>query len=239
MSTKKNNSSVDFAGREKQTSIVSRFITEEETGEQEEIINAAEDIEETEAGEAEALPEPEEPGETIEAPETTDAEENIKLKSEIEFLTYQFDMMATQLGNIQSKLNANAAESESAEEPKEAAPAPRYYLKNTLEDAVLEEVTASLKHISNMCKCDKCFYDICAIALNSFPSHYATSVQGELIRKANNLVNIEMRTKITNAVFSAIEIVRKSPMHEDSPGSPARYAPQTKRIGEIVSKPKK
>ncbi|MCL2095538.1 MAG: late competence development ComFB family protein [Oscillospiraceae bacterium] len=118
----------------------------------------------------------------------------------------------------------------------------KYYLKNTLEDAVIEETVASLKHIPDVCRCEKCFYDICALALNEFPSYYATSEQGELIRKANNLLNIEMRTKITAAVFKAVELVKQTPMH-DAPvydastrnrSEPAEF----RRIGEIIPKPK-
>lgn len=113
----------------------------------------------------------------------------------------------------------------------------KYYLKNTLEDAVVDEVKASLKHISDVCKCDKCFYDICAIALNVFPSHYATSEQGELIKKAYSMLNIEMRNKISKAVFSAIEMVKKSPMHDDIFFDPPVYEPAEPRtIGAIVSK---
>ena len=90
---------------------------------------------------------------------------------------------------------------------------PQHYLKNTMEDAVIDEVIAALKHMPGVCKCEKCFYDMCAIALNSSPALYATSEQGELFGKASAMLNIEMRNKISSAVFDAIDKVKKIPMH--------------------------
>lgn len=92
---------------------------------------------------------------------------------------------------------------------------PRYYLKNTIEDAVIDEVIAALKHMQGICKCEKCFYDMCAIALNSFPALYATSEQGELFGKANSILNIATRNKISSKVFAAIDKVKKTPLHKD------------------------
>ena len=90
-----------------------------------------------------------------------------------------------------------------------------YYLKNTMEDTIIDEVAAALKHMPDACKCGKCFFDICAIALNSFPSnYYATSEQGELFKKVDALLNLDMRKKISGAVFDAIEKVKNKPDHE-------------------------
>ena len=101
---------------------------------------------------------------------------------------------------------------EPAPEP-EINPPPKYYIKNAMEDAVIDEAKSALKHMTNICKCDKCFYDVCAIALNTFPASYATSEQGELFKKAIALLNVETRNKISAAVFDAIEIVRDNPIH--------------------------
>jgi len=95
----------------------------------------------------------------------------------------------------------------------EIAPPPKYYLKNAMEDAVIDEARAALKHMTDMCRCEKCFYDVCALALNTFPASYATSEQGELFRKAVNLLNAETRNKIVAAVFDAITIVKENPIH--------------------------
>ena len=106
-----------------------------------------------------------------------------------------------------------AAKTPEPEPAPEIDPKPKYYIKNAMEDAVIDEAKSALKHMANICKCDKCFYDVCAIALNTFPASYATSEQGELFRKARVLLNAETRNKISTAVFDAIEIVRDNPTH--------------------------
>ena len=95
----------------------------------------------------------------------------------------------------------------------EMNPPPKYYIKNAMEDAVIDEAKSALKHMSDICKCDKCFYDVCAIALNTFPASYATSEQGELFKKAGVLLNAETRNKISAAVFDAIKTVKDNPIH--------------------------
>ena len=126
----------------------------------------------------------------------------------------------------------------SAEISAEPEVKPKYYLQNAIEDAVIDEVAAALKHMRDVCKCEKCFYDICAVALNSFPPHYATTEQGELLTKVNTLLNAETRTKLTTAVFNAIDIVSKNPLH-NAPvyNVPVQIIPvESRRIGAIVSK---
>ena len=88
-----------------------------------------------------------------------------------------------------------------------------YFFKNTMETVVIEEAATTVKHMSNICKCGKCFYDICAIALNAIPSHYVTTERGELLQKATTLLNIENLTKISTEIFRAIDIVRNHPSH--------------------------
>ena len=89
----------------------------------------------------------------------------------------------------------------------------RFLFKNTMEETVLTEVTMALKHKSDMCKCEKCRCDICAIVLNSLPQSYATTEQGTLMGKARVLLNYEARNKISSEIFKAIDIVKNNPMH--------------------------
>lgn len=97
------------------------------------------------------------------------------------------------------------------EEKSEASP--QFYLKNALEESVLEEVSATLKHMRDVCKCEKCFYDICALVLNAIPPQYATTEQGELLEKANILLNIQTLNVLSNEIFKAIETVKQNPRH--------------------------
>ena len=89
----------------------------------------------------------------------------------------------------------------------------KYHLKNTLEDTVISEVSAKMKNIPDVCKCEKCFYDICAIALNALPPHYTTTEQGHLMQKTNTTLNLELHGRMLIEIIKAIELVTKSPKH--------------------------
>jgi hypothetical protein len=104
---------------------------------------------------------------------------------------------------------------EAPETPKtgQAAETQAYYFKNTMETAVAEEAAAAIKHVRGACRCEKCFCDICAIVLNTLPPNYATTTQGELFKKAETLLNINTREKVSAAVLEAIDKVMKNPAH--------------------------
>ena len=89
----------------------------------------------------------------------------------------------------------------------------RFYFKNTLEDAVAEEVEAALKHIKNICKCDRCFADICAVALNSLTPHYVTTAMDELYHRVS-LLDIKKQIEIFDKVYDAIDTVKNNPSHK-------------------------
>ena len=89
----------------------------------------------------------------------------------------------------------------------------KYLFKNIIEDEVITEVAEKIKLIPDVCKCEKCFCDICAIVLNNIPPQYTTSEQGDLIGKANSLMNFEMRSRIAIEIFKAIELVSNNPRH--------------------------
>ena len=88
-----------------------------------------------------------------------------------------------------------------------------YYFVNTMEEAVVNEVEATMKNTKGMCKCRRCFSDVCAIVLNSVKPHYVTSNIGELYDKAA-LLNIVNLSKISVEVFRAIDIVKDKPSHD-------------------------
>ena len=117
---------------------------------------------------------------------------------------------------IQTEPVAEVAEEIPAKEKPQKPQEPQivFKLKNTMEETVVTEVTAALKHMSGICKCEKCFWDICAVVLNTIPQHYATTEQGDLMGKARALLNFEMRGKISGEVFKAIELVKQNPTHK-------------------------
>ena len=158
--------------------------------------------------------------------------EDISIEDKVETLQSQVNKIESQFERLENKINkienpqADSAGAETAavkpgkEDVLQDIPETlfdenfgNYFFKNTMETVVIEEVATTMKHTSNICKCGKCFYDICAIALNNIPSHYATTEQGELMQKANTLLNIENLSRISAEIFKAIEIVRNYPSH--------------------------
>jgi len=89
---------------------------------------------------------------------------------------------------------------------------PKYILFNAMEEAVREEVKATISNV-NICRCDKCYYDICALVLNNLPPQYVTSQEGVLFKKAAALLSMETLTKISGDIFDAISKVKNNPSH--------------------------
>jgi len=162
--------------------------------------------------------------------------EDISIEDRVDNLHFQVQKIESQFERLENKINKietphinlnKSAETEPAVKPEEPQniqdrpeiPEPdsrnfdSYFFKNTMERVVIEEVATTMKHTANICKCGKCFYDICAIALNNIPSHYATTEQGELMQKAHTILNIENLSKISTEIFKAIDIVRNYPSH--------------------------
>jgi competence protein ComFB len=89
---------------------------------------------------------------------------------------------------------------------------PKYILFNAMEEAVKEEVRATMANV-NICRCDKCYIDICALVLNNMIPQYATSQEGILMKKASTLLSMETLTKLSGEIFSAIDKVKNKPDH--------------------------
>ena len=87
----------------------------------------------------------------------------------------------------------------------------KYVLMNVTEELVKKQVSEVMKH-TDMCQCEKCFLDTCAIVLNSLKAHYVTTRKGELLTRltASELQN---KTDMAFSVLSAIRRVKNSPNH--------------------------
>ena len=89
----------------------------------------------------------------------------------------------------------------------------KYVFANALEEVVFENVRSAIARDGEMCKCAKCYYDVCAVALNSLgASKYVTSSQGSLMSKAavsgmreSGIMSVE--------IIKAINLVKCSPNH--------------------------
>ncbi|MDR2305543.1 MAG: late competence development ComFB family protein [Treponema sp.] len=87
-------------------------------------------------------------------------------------------------------------------------------LKNEAENMVLTELEEQLASYPGViCRCNECVVDMAAISLNSIKPLYRFSLLGTLY--AVQTINEEdYRKGIEEAVFRAIEKVRRNPAHD-------------------------
>lgn len=80
----------------------------------------------------------------------------------------------------------------------------------------LDDMLAKL----DCCKCEKCYLDMLAFALNNLKPMYVNSKEGELFSKVKSM-SYQNTVDIDVAVASAINIVSSSPRHETAPSDNA------------------
>ena len=87
-------------------------------------------------------------------------------------------------------------------------------LINEAENLVITELDRQLDNYSEpICKCNDCVVDMAAMALNSVKPLYRVSLLGSLYT-AHAMDEKSYATSVREAVFSAVEKVRKNPSHE-------------------------
>ena len=86
-----------------------------------------------------------------------------------------------------------------------------YLLVNTTEQVVRKKVRELMEQL-DMCQCEKCFLDTCAMVLNQMSSHYVTTRKGELLTllDANGF---QYRTNLTVCVLQMLKRVKEQPKH--------------------------
>ena len=84
-------------------------------------------------------------------------------------------------------------------------------ITNCMEISV-KECLDKLIEESNGCKCEKCRYDMMAIALNNLQPYYGTTHLGEVITKIKNMEQ-QSEANIVVEVTKAIKKVHMSPKH--------------------------
>ena len=91
------------------------------------------------------------------------------------------------------------------------------HLKNEAENLVIKELDRQLETYSKpICRCNDCVLDIAAMALNAVKPLYRVSLLGSLYT-AIAMDQKAYASSIRDAVFGAIEKVRKNPSHEVPP----------------------
>jgi competence protein ComFB len=96
-------------------------------------------------------------------------------------------------------------------------------LENEAEKLVQAELGRQLEaHAEPVCTCNECVLDMAAMALNSVKPLYRVSLLGT-IYASRAMDEKEYATSLREAVFNAVEKVRKNPAHdpasENEPGT--------------------
>ena len=87
-------------------------------------------------------------------------------------------------------------------------------LKNEAENLVLKELERQLESFTEpICRCNDCVVDMAAMALNAVKPLYRVSLLGSLYT-SHAMDEKEYAAKVREAVFNAIEKVRKNPSHD-------------------------
>jgi competence protein ComFB len=86
------------------------------------------------------------------------------------------------------------------------------HLLNVLEEIVKLKVEETIKSI-DMCKCDRCKLDACAMALNVLPQKYVTTSKGNLFSRVD-MISAEFQMEIQIEVLKALKAVKEAPRHK-------------------------
>lgn len=85
-------------------------------------------------------------------------------------------------------------------------------IKNYMEDCVLDLMNPVINEMK-VCKCEKCKYDIMAIALNQVKPKYVVTKKGSMYTKIEMLQN-QFNVDLIATITQAVEIVSKNPRHD-------------------------
>ncbi len=86
-----------------------------------------------------------------------------------------------------------------------------YVLVNIVE-AVVREKTRELIKTMDMCCCEVCYLNACAIALNSLKQLYVTTYKGALLSKIST-IGVGYQAVLICEIIKALMIVKASPRH--------------------------
>jgi len=98
--------------------------------------------------------------------------------------------------------------------PQGAFEMPKQY-KNYMEQVVEKALAEYLKNEKDICTCDQCFSDMCAMALNQMKPHYATTARGAAFLDSEQK-NIAFVVQVVSSIKGAAGKVRQTPRHPAS-----------------------
>ena len=85
-------------------------------------------------------------------------------------------------------------------------------IHNYMEDVVKDTLEELILKRENICKCEKCKFDMIAWVLNRLPAKYVVSDKGRIFTKLQE-VEIQFRADVVRELTEAISRIRKNPQH--------------------------
>ena len=88
-----------------------------------------------------------------------------------------------------------------------------HHLVNIMESTVLEALDEVLRNNEGLCDCDRCRFDIAAIALNRLPPSYVVTAEGAVLSRVKHMKAQNM-VDVIRAITEGIDIVCQNPRHD-------------------------
>jgi len=85
-------------------------------------------------------------------------------------------------------------------------------IHNYMEEAVKDAIEDILAQREDVCKCERCKFDMMAWALNRLPPKYVATQKGRVYTKLEE-IGIQFKTDIIKEVARAIEHIKNKPRH--------------------------
>ncbi|MCX7927063.1 MAG: late competence development ComFB family protein [Candidatus Omnitrophica bacterium] len=85
-------------------------------------------------------------------------------------------------------------------------------IQNYMEEVVADELEILLSERDDVCKCQKCRYDMMVWALNRLPPKYVITDRGRLYTKLKEQ-EIQFKADVVKELTRAINFVAKNPKH--------------------------
>ena len=86
-----------------------------------------------------------------------------------------------------------------------------YVLVNIAEELVKKKVREMMPQY-DMCQCEKCFLDVCALVLNQTKAHYFTTEKGKLLSLLET-TDYQFKTDLVVLILKAFKSVKEHPQH--------------------------
>lgn len=91
---------------------------------------------------------------------------------------------------------------------------PEHYQLVNAYDNVVRMTISEVMANTDMCRCERCYLDACAIVFNQGYSHFVNTKEGELMKKIPDM-NTGNHVELMVQVMHALKLVKNFPHHID------------------------